>query len=77
MNFVGKKYNYYLTPDVGESNNDFYTRGWIIAKMQPVTEEDFSEANIYAKLWCNHLHGCQYNKSTEILLEQWRSTYNI
>ncbi len=77
MNFVGTNYSYYLTPEKFETDSSFYHRGWIIAKMQPQTPEDFEEASTYAKLWWNWKNGCRYSAQTEQNINQWKEKYEI
>ena len=77
MNFTGTCYSYNITRDAFETNDNFYIRGWIIAKMQPQTVAELEEANTYARLWINHNNGCRYSDKVENLLIKWRDQFMI
>lgn len=77
MNFTGTCYSYNLTRDTFETTDDFQTRGWIIATMQPQTVAELEEANTYARLWINHNNGCRYSDKVENLLTKWRDQFMI
>ena len=77
MSFTGNCYSYNLTRDTFETNDDFYTRGWIVSKMQPQTISEVEEANTYARLWINRHKGCQYSDKVESLIIKWKDKFMI
>ncbi len=76
MNFNSSKYCYYLTPEKFETQEEFYTRGWIIAAMEPTTTKEMEEAVLYSRLYWNDSQGCCYGKSVEQHFKEWKEKYD-
>ena len=77
MNFAGSRYSYYLTRESFETHDEFYTRGWIIAKMEPHTTREMEEAVAFSRLYWSYLQGCEYGQKVKHTFDEWREKYQI